>query len=128
MTDLMKKLNWKGHTPVALLHTPLSFAAECAALAAEAEVHNQPQAGVAYPFGLTFAVDLAELALRAPELVAATTTDAILWFAYPKQTSKNYNSDLNRDLCWKFLEPFGLEPNRQVAIDDDWSAMRYKKV
>jgi len=128
MTDLMKKLNWKGHSPVALLHSPLSFAGECAALAAETTVHVELHPGAKYPFAVTFAVDLAELALRAPELVAATTEDAILWVAYPKQTSKNYQSDLNRDVCWKFLEPFGLEPNRQVAVDDDWSAMRYKKV
>jgi len=127
MTDLMKKLNWKAHTPVALLHSPVSFAGECSAFAAETTVHNEVHPGTKYPFALTFAADLAALALRAPELVAATTADAVLWIAYPKQTSKNFRSDLNRDVCWKFLAPLGLEPNRQIAIDDDWSAMRYKK-
>ena len=57
MTDLMKKLNWKGHSPVALLHSPLSFAGECAALAAETTVHVELHPGAKYPFAVTFAVD-----------------------------------------------------------------------
>ena len=128
MTALMQKLNWKQHSPVALLHSPASFAAEVVALAAEATVHVDVHPGTKYPFVLTFAVDRNDLAKRAPELIAATTADAVLWVAYPKQTSKNFTSDLNRDVCREFLEPLGLESVRQVAIDDDWSAMRYKKV
>ena len=47
---------------------------------------------------------------------------AILWVAYPKSPKVN----LNRDSLWKILVDYGMRPNGQVAVDDDWSAMRYR--
>jgi len=128
MTDLFKELNWKGHAPVALLYPPTSFAAERNAMAAEADFHTDLRPGVSYSFVLGFAVTQAEMATRAQALCAAATPEAIVWLCYPKQTSKAFKSDLNRDVLWKLVEPLGLQPNRQIAIDDDWSALRFKKV
>jgi len=41
---------------------------------------------------------------------------------------KAYRSDLNRGSCWAVLKPLGLQPVRQVAVDDDWSALRLKRM
>jgi hypothetical protein len=54
--------------------------------------------------------------------------DAIIWLCYPKGTSKKYHCDFNRDTGWQSLAPYNLEPVRQVAIDEDWSALRFRKV
>jgi hypothetical protein len=54
--------------------------------------------------------------------------DVILWFAYPKGTSKKYKCDFNRDTGWAALGAAGFEPVRMVAIDDDWSALRFRRV
>jgi len=70
----------------------------------------------------------ADLLKAANVLLPSVEEDAVLWFAYPKQTSKTYSSDLNRDSCWQALEPLALQPNRQIAIDDDWSALRFKRM
>lgn len=43
-------------------------------------------------------------------------------------TSKNYKCDFNRDSGWTSLGKYNLEPVRQVAIDDDFSALRFRKV
>jgi hypothetical protein len=48
--------------------------------------------------------------------------------AYPKGTSKKYKCEFNRDTGWSALGEFGLEGVRQVAIDEDWSALRFRKV
>ncbi|HEY8510863.1 MAG TPA: hypothetical protein VIL31_02820 [Cyclobacteriaceae bacterium] len=53
--------------------------------------------------------------------------DAVLWFAYPKGTSKKYKVDISRDKGWDTLGDGGFEVVRAVAIDDDWSAMRFRK-
>ncbi len=53
--------------------------------------------------------------------------DAVLWFAYPKGTSKKYKCDFNRDTGWEKLGEFGYEGVRMVAIDEDWSALRFRK-
>lgn len=46
--------------------------------------------------------------------------------AYPKKSSKRYASDLSRDESWQPLGDLGMEPVRQVAIDPDWSAVRFR--
>lgn len=53
--------------------------------------------------------------------------DGLLWFAYPKGTSKKYTCDFNRDTGWRELGKQGFEPVRMVAIDEDWSALRFRK-
>lgn len=127
MTDLFRKLNWKGHAPVVLFHAPASFADERDAMAAEAQFQTDPKAGLNAPFALVFGTNRAEMEARVPVVYAATSAEAILWLCYPKQTSKAYKSDLNRDSLWELVKQWGLSPNRQIAIDDDWSAMRFKK-
>ena len=52
--------------------------------------------------------------------------DAVIWLCYPKMTSKNYKCDFNRDSGWISLGKYNLEPVRQVAIDDDFSALRFR--
>ena len=54
--------------------------------------------------------------------------DAVIWLCYPKMTSKNYKCHFNRDSGWTSLGKYNLEPVRQVAIDDDFSALRFRKV
>ena len=54
--------------------------------------------------------------------------DAMLWFAYPKKSSKKYKSDITRDEGWELIGQHGWEPVRMVAIDEDWSAFRFRKV
>jgi hypothetical protein len=48
-----------------------------------------------------------------------------LWFAYPKK-SGSIRSDLTRDRGWDPLLAADLLPVTQVAIDDDWSALRFR--
>jgi hypothetical protein len=52
----------------------------------------------------------------------------VIWFAYPKGSSKKYKSEINRDSGWKVLGEAGFEPVRMVAIDEDWSAVRFRRV
>ena len=45
-----------------------------------------------------------------------------LWVAYPKGN----RSDINRDTLWPILGEYGMRPVGQVAIDDVWSALRFR--
>ena len=54
--------------------------------------------------------------------------DGMMWFAYPKGSSKKYTCEFNRDTGWAELAKAGYEPVRVVAIDEDWSALRFRKV
>ena len=36
------------------------------------------------------------------------------------------DTDLNRDILWRHMQKKGLSGVRQVAIDEVWSAMRFR--
>lgn len=46
----------------------------------------------------------------------------ILWVAYPKGN----RSDVNRDTLWPIVAEYGMRPVGQVAVDDVWSALRFR--
>lgn len=54
--------------------------------------------------------------------------DGIVWFAYPKGTSKKYKVEINRNRGWQSVVDAGFEGVRAVAIDEDWSALRYRRI
>lgn len=54
--------------------------------------------------------------------------DDVVWFCYPKSSSKRYKCEFNRDTGWYALGKAGMEPVRQVAVDEDWSALRFRKM
>ena len=45
-----------------------------------------------------------------------------LWVAYPKAN----RADINRDTLWPILGEYGMRPIGQVAVDEVWSAMRFR--
>lgn len=47
---------------------------------------------------------------------------AVVWVAYPK----GGKADINRDTLWPLVADFGMRPNAQVAIDNHWSALRFR--
>ena len=63
----------------------------------------------------------------APTVAGKAEGDAVVWFAYPKGSSKQYKSQINRDHGWDLLGQKGFEPVRMVAIDEDWSAIRFRR-
>jgi hypothetical protein len=71
-----------------------------------------------------FCTDRAELERRGAPLVEAAKRDALSWVAYPK--AGKLGTDLNRDSLAEILRGRGTQPVRQVAIDDTWSALRFR--
>ncbi|AOM83955.1 DUF3052 family protein [Salisediminibacterium beveridgei] len=52
--------------------------------------------------------------------------DGMLWVAYPKKSSKRYKATVDRDHGWEAMDELSLRPVRQVALDDDWSCLRWR--
>ena len=74
---------------------------------------------------LVFVNNLAEVEQRAPRAIQAVKPDGLLWIAYAKGTSK-VKTDVNRDRLWAAMEPTGWQAVRQIAIDEVWSALRFR--
>jgi hypothetical protein len=123
---LFKKLNLGDHDPVIVFNAPDSFDRELNKL--DVEVQRDPKKPSAVTFALAFAVTQKELDKFSAILAKASQGDAILWFAYPKGTSKRYTCEFNRDTGWHVIRDAGFDSVRAVAIDDDWSALRFRRV
>ncbi len=125
MTPLFKKLNLGTHRSLVVLNAPASFEPELAALNG---VGIKRTVSGSCAFAIAFAIAQKELDTASAKLAKACEGDAILWIAYPKGTSKRYQCEFNRDSGWAVLAAAGYEPVRMVAIDEDWSALRFRKV
>jgi len=53
--------------------------------------------------------------------------DSVLWFAYPKGTSK-IKTDINRDTIRVTGEQFNITTVTAISIDDTWSALRFRPI
>ena len=74
---------------------------------------------------LGFVVTRADLVDLTPQLMEGLVEDALVWIAYPKKTSR-LAADLDRDKGWEPIDALGLQGVRQIAIDADWSALRFR--
>jgi hypothetical protein len=126
MPRLWEKLNLGEHREVLVLNAPSSFAAELKALQG-VRVQRNVTAAKEVAFALVFVLNQAELNRWSAAVVAKATGDALLWFAYPKGSSRRYTSDINRDHGWDVLRAADFDCVRQVAIDEDWSALRFRR-
>ena len=128
MTPLFKKLHYKAPATVCILNAPAYLAPLWEAMVPFAEVSLSlpPEGPVAYV--LAFATTLAEVEQLTAALAPRLEGDATLWFCYPKASSKRYRCNFNRDTGWAALGAAGLEPVSQVALDADWSALRFRRV
>lgn len=127
MSPLFAKLNLKDQREILVLGAPASFEPELAALAGIDVVRDPKQVAKA-SFALVFATRQADVDALSKLVARMLEGDAILWFAYPKGTSKKYRCDFNRDSGWSVLSALGFDTVRQVAIDADWSGLRFRRV
>jgi hypothetical protein len=127
MAAILDKLNLRDHAEILVLNAPDSFEKEIRALRS-VRVCRRIEEVKSLSFALAFVDKRAELAKLSRTLAARAVGDALLWFAYPKGTSRKYTCDFNRDDGWDALRQSGFDSVRQVTIDEDWSALRFRRV
>jgi hypothetical protein len=120
------KLNLKDQKQILVLNSPPSFEPELKALRGITIQRDLKDAGEV-EFSLAFVTKQKEVDGLGKAIAKKVKGDAVVWFAYPKGSSKNYKSEINRDSGWKILGDAGFEPVRMVAIDEDWSAVRFRR-
>jgi hypothetical protein len=122
-TTVLKKLRLQAGQKALLLNAPQGYLETLGELPAGVTLATQPDGE--YDFVQLFVKDRAELERYSPAAFQAVKYDGLLWLCYPKQTGK-IKSDLNRDSLWKLMQPTGFSPVMQIAIDETWSALRFR--
>jgi hypothetical protein len=128
MKYLLDKLNYKGQKRIAVINAEEHFYKAVATELKDVITDREIDLRCPYEFMILFATSIEEVENYTPVALHNLTADGILWFCYPKKSSKKYSSDLERDHGWNTLNEAGFHGVRTVAIDDDWSAMRFRNI
>lgn len=127
MNPLFKKLNIKDQDRVLVLNSPAEFEPHLEDLKTLLKVSTRANIKEV-TYVLLFAVSQKELNVQFDKIKDKLIGDAMLWICFPKKSSKKYKSDINRDEGWAEIGKANFEPVKIVAIDEDWSALRFRKV
>ena len=120
-TELLHKLQVRAGAKLWLINVPRVLAEELSA-GAEVEIVHEKDA---YDGVLAFFETPAEVPARVPRILKEMPPDSLLWVAYRKGAAGK-EAGLNRDTGWDALGEAGWRPVRQVAIDDEWSGLRFR--
>jgi hypothetical protein len=126
MSSVFAKLNLKDQPEVLIVNAPASFEAEIRDLKG-VRVTRDARTAKEITFALAFITKQKELDELAAAISKKAKGDAVVWFAYPKKTSKQYTCEIDRDHGWDVLGKLGFEGVRMIAIDDDWTAKRVRR-
>ena len=120
-TELLHKLQVKAGAKLWLINVPRALAEELSA-GAEVEIVHEKDA---YDGVLAFFESPAEVPALVPRILKEMPPDGLLWVAYRKGAAAKA-AGLNRDTGWDALGEAGWRPVRQVTIDEEWSALRFR--
>jgi hypothetical protein len=127
MNAIFKKLNYKDQDKIYVINAPKSFDKETDEMQTITALKATIGAAKEVEFFLAFVTKQKEVDDLTNKVAPLIKGDGLLWFAYPKGSSKRYKCEFNRDNGWNELGKQGFEPVRMVAIDEDWSALRFRK-
>ncbi len=123
MTSIVKKLGLKPGMRALVLGAPPGYMNSLAPLPDRVEVSQS--LGSTHEFVQFFAKNKSDIAKSAKKLLQSAAPGALVWITYPKKTS-GVDSDLSREAVWAAMEGTGWRPVSQIAIDDVWSALRFR--
>jgi len=123
--DLIKKLLIKPGMRLAVFNAPAGYLASLGPLPEGTQFADEPNGTL--DFVQLFITNCGEYDRLGSTALRTVKPDGLLWICYPKKTS-GVESDLDRDVVWKMLEPTGMRPVTQVAIDEVWSALRFRPI
>lgn len=125
VNPIAKKLGMKPGMSALIVAAPPGYLTLLAPLP-ESVVVSQALSG-AHPFVQFFATRVSEIRKSAPKLLNHAASGALVWIAYPKKTS-GIESDLSREAVCQAMSGTGWRPVSIVAIDEVWSALRFRPV
>lgn len=80
---------------------------------------------------MVFVKDRAALDAFATVAVSEVAYDGVLWIAHPEKTAPEKTAPektggLPRDILLQTMEPFGFDAVATVAVDETWTAVRFR--
>lgn len=132
LSALAKKLRLAPNHHIAVLNSPPGYLAQLAP--APADLYTALKPSTLYDVVQLFVNNVAELRALGASAIKAVKPDGLFWIAYPKGGATRGATDLpatpwwtKRDVLGEFTGETGYKPVAFVAIDESWTALRFKK-
>jgi hypothetical protein len=123
MASIVKKLGLKPGMRAVVLSAPFGYLESLAPLPHRVKISQR--LGSTHQFVQLFATKKSDITKSATKLLRFAAPGALVWITYPKKTS-GVESDLSREEVWMAMKGTGWRPVSQIAIDDVWSALRFR--
>jgi hypothetical protein len=122
---LIKKLRIKEGMKIAILNAPEGFIKNLGKLPKDVSIESGLKG--THDLVQLFVYNKTELEKMAPAAAKLLKENALFWISYPKKSAK-INTDLSRDEGWKVMKEMNFEGVSLIAIDETWSAGRFKLI
>ena len=116
--ELIRKLLIRNGQKIVLLNCPESLLSDFDGL----EIISSPVPSAASDCVIGFVYREKELQEIIPTIKRILSPCSKLWIAYPKKNG-SIDSDLSRDRIRELVNKEGLNPNRLISMNNDWSVM-----
>jgi hypothetical protein len=142
LSPMAKKLRFAADHHVAVLNAPDGYVAQLQP--GPAEINTNLRSNEAYDGVLLFVKDVDELRRLGPAAIQAAKPAGLLWITYPKGAAGRVqgapdqsrgSTDLpatpmwvQRDVLGEITSQTGYKAVAFVAIDESWTALRFKRV
>ncbi len=127
-----KKLRLASEHRVVVLNAPAGYLAQLRPGPSDVRTTLEPQQ--TYDVVQLFVSDVEELRRLGRDAVKAVRPNGLLWITYPKGGTSGGATDLpatpwwmQRDVLGELTSETGYKPVALVAIDDHWTALRFKR-
>jgi hypothetical protein len=125
---LLKKIAYKSQYNFLIYNAPDFFHNLIQQEISTSNYTTNPADSPMFDVVMGFALTLKEVGQLAELIQQKTTGDSVVWIAYAKGSSKKYKCEFNRDNGWSEMKAIGFETVTQIAIDEDWSALRFRRL
>ncbi len=122
-SSLVKRLGIKPRHRVLVWNAPEGFWEQLGNLPPDVDVKTSPDGH--FDVVQVFVLNKADVDQIAAQAVDALKPGGMLWFTYPKKTSK-IKTDISRDVGWDAVTRTGNEGIAIISVDDTWSALRFR--
>ncbi|MGJ5642277.1 hypothetical protein [Formosa sp. S-31] len=126
MKSLIQKLKFHKHEDVLILNEPDDFQPLVSEL--DATIISSLIKTSSISCALLFITSKKQLITQMLTLFPKLKDDSVLWIAYPSKTSKAEILELYNHEAWDELIDYRLQPIRQIELNDDWNALRFRKI
>lgn len=126
MKTLFEKLKLENQKEILILNEPEGFAEKLSELV-DIDIYQSLIQVNKMEFALLFVSTITEFEDQLQTLLPKLKDDVVLWVAHPRKKSKNLTTDITNEYHWEPLIKKGYDQVKNLKIDSDWEALRFRR-